>query len=79
MKKFSVDRIGEPSECIRAHAQSARNIRIKGYSSIRNSNTELSTIVCNAGMRIVEIRQFCNLPEDAQSLMRAKHGILKLA
>jgi magnesium chelatase family protein len=49
-----------------------------------------SDIVCNADMRVGEIRQFCKLPEDGQSLMqaamtqlnlsvRAYHRILKLA
>jgi magnesium chelatase family protein len=49
-----------------------------------------SDIVCNADMRVGEIRQFLKLPEDGQSLMRAAmtqlnlsarayHRILKLA
>jgi magnesium chelatase family protein len=89
-EKLSGDRVGESSEAIRARVQAARNIQTKRYSSIRKSNTELSNIVCNADMRVGEIRQFCKLPEEGQSLMRAAmtqlnlsarayHRILKLA
>jgi magnesium chelatase family protein len=89
-EKLSGDRVGESSEAIRARVQAARNIQTKRYSSIRNSNTELSHIVCNADMRVGEIRQFCKLPDEGQRLMRAAmtqlnlsarayHRILKLA
>lgn len=89
-EKLSGDRIGETSASIRARVQAARDIQIQRYSSIRNSNIELSGIVCNADMRIGEIRQFCQLQEEGQSLMRAAmsqlnlsarayHRILKLA
>ncbi len=84
-EKLSGDRVGEPSECIRARVQTARNIQLKRFS--QNGSTD---IICNADMRIGEIRQFCKLPEDGQSLMRsamsqlnlsarAYHRILKLA
>jgi magnesium chelatase family protein len=65
-EKLSGDRVGELSECIRARVQAARNIQTKRFSSHGSSD-----IVCNADMRVGEIRQFCKLPEDAQSLMRA--------
>lgn len=89
-EKLSGDRVGEPSECIRARVQAARDIQIKRYSNIRNSNSELSSIICNADMRIGEIRQFCKLSDERQGLMRAAmtqlnlsarayHRILKLA
>src|SRR5512145_246491 len=84
-EKLSGDRIGESSESIRARVQAARNIQ-----QARFSNIESSDIVSNADMRVGEIRQFCKLPEDGQSLMRAAmsqlslsarayHRILKLA
>jgi magnesium chelatase family protein len=84
-EKLSADRVGESSECIRARVQAARNIQQARFSKIESSD-----IVCNADMRVGEIRQFCKLPEDAQSLMRAAmsqlnlsarayHRILKLA
>lgn len=49
----------------------------------RFSNNGPSDLISNADMRVGEIRQFCKLPEDGQSLMRATsarayHRILKL-
>jgi magnesium chelatase family protein len=73
-EKLSSDRVGEPSECIRARVQAARNIQ-----QSRFSNIEASDIVCNADMRVGEIRQFCKLPEDGQSLMRADMSQLNLS
>jgi magnesium chelatase family protein len=70
-EKLSGDRIGETGASIRARVQAARDIQTKRYSSIRNSNTELSNIVCNADMRIGEIRQFCRLqacPERVEGM-----------
>ena len=89
-EKLSGDRVGESSESIRGRVQTARNIQTKRYSSNRNSNTEYSNIVCNADMRVGEIRQFCRVGDDGQRLMRAAmtqlnlsarayHRILKLA
>src|SRR5512134_2558049 len=84
-EKLSADRLGETSASIRARVQAARNIQQQRFS-----NNGSSDIVCNADMRVGEIRQFCRLPEDGQSLMRAAmtqlnlsarayHRILKLA
>ena len=84
-EKLSGDPVGEPSECIRARVQAARNIQLQRFSANGSSD-----VICNADMRIGEIRQFCRLPEDGQSLMRAAmsqlnlsarayHRILKLA
>jgi magnesium chelatase family protein len=105
-EKLSGDRVGEPSECIRARVQAARDIQTKRFglrprsvpTSAQSQETLRpaqdsalhSNIVCNADMRVGEIRQFCKLPEDGQSLMRAAmsqlnlsarayHRILKLA
>jgi magnesium chelatase family protein len=84
-EKLSGDRMGESSECIRARVQAARDIQNKRFSGNGSSD-----IVCNADMRVGEIRQYCKLPEEGQSLMRAAmsqlnlsarayHRILKLA
>jgi magnesium chelatase family protein len=77
--------MGETSESIRKPVQAARNIQQKRFS--RNGSAD---IVCNADMRVGEIRQFCKLQDEGQSLMRAAmtqlnlsarayHRILKLA
>ena len=82
-EKLSGDRVGETSEVIRARVQAARDIQ-------RFSNNGSSDIICNADMRVGEIRQFCKLQDEGQSLMRAAmtqlnlsarayHRILKLA
>jgi magnesium chelatase family protein len=84
-EKLSADRVAESSDSIRARVQAARNIQLQRFSKIETLN-----IVCNADMHIGEIRQFCKLKEDGQSLMRAAmsqlnlsarayHRILKLA
>jgi magnesium chelatase family protein len=65
--------------------QAARDIQNKRFS-----NNGASDIVCNADMRVGEVRQFCDLQAEGQSLMRsamtqlnlsarAYHRILKLA
>jgi len=84
-EKLSGDRVGESSEAIRARVQAARNIQLARFSKI-----ESSQIVANADMRVGEIRQFCKLQDEGQSLMRAAmtqlnlsargyHRVLKLA
>src|SRR5678815_1609709 len=73
-EKLSGDRVGESSECIRARVQAARDIQLKRFS--KNGSSD---IVCNADMRVGEIRQFCKLPEEGQSLMRAAMTQLNLS
>ena len=83
-EKLSGDRVGESSASIRQRVQAARNIQQQRFL---NSNSD---IICNADMRVGEIRQFCQLQDEGQSLMRAAmsqmnlsarayHRILKLA
>jgi len=83
-EKLSGDRLSESSESIRARVQAARNIQQNRFSGAN------SDIICNADMRVGEIRQFCKLQDEGQSLMRAAmsqmnlsarayHRILKLA
>jgi len=73
-EKLSGDQVGESSELIRARVQAARNIQQARFTNPehRLSNYGSSAdIVCNADMRVGEIRQYCKLPEEGQSLMRA--------
>ena len=65
-EKLSGDRLCESSNSIRERVQKARDIQNQRYSNIEASN-----IVCNADMRVGEIRQFCRLQDESQSLMRA--------
>jgi magnesium chelatase family protein len=84
-EKLSGNRLGETSESIRKRVQAARDIQ-----NNRFANGESKDIVCNADMRVGEVRQFCQLQAEGQSLMRsamsqlnlsarAYHRILKLA
>ena len=103
-EKLIRDRVGESSDSIRARVQAARDIQSKrfGIRSLPTSaqsqktlrhaqdNALPSSIVCNADMRVGDIRRFCKLQAEGQSLMRAAmphlnlstrayHRILKLA
>jgi len=84
-EKLSGNKLSESSETIPARVQAARDIQNKRFTS--GGSTD---ILCNADMRVGQIRQFCVLQTEGQSLMRsamtqlnlsarAYHRILKLA
>jgi len=73
-EKLSGNKTSETSESIRARVQAARNIQQTRFSNIASSN-----IVGNADMRIGEIRQFCQLQAEGQSLMRSAMSQLNLS
>ncbi len=84
-EKLSGNKISETSESIRNRVQAARDIQYKRFA-----NGKATDIVCNADMRIGEVRQFCQLQAEGQNLMRsamrqlqlsarAYHRILKLS
>ena len=69
--KLSSDRLGESSATIRARVETARQIqriRFKG-----------SEFVCNADMRVAEVRKFCKLDDAGDSLVRAAMSQLNLS
>jgi magnesium chelatase family protein len=81
-EKLADPRLGEKSEKIRARVESAREIQRKRLAG--------SKISCNSGMTPAEVREYCQLDDSAQSLLkaamkqlylsaRAFHRILKLA
>jgi magnesium chelatase family protein len=85
-EKLSGDRLGESSEAIRARVQAARDVQRARFLVLDSKHP----IFCNADMRVGEIRKFCKLQDEGQSLMRAAmsqmnlsarayHRILKLA
>jgi magnesium chelatase family protein len=89
-EKLSADRVGETSASIRARVQAARNIQGARFPNHQATNYQSTDIICNADMRVGEIRQFCRLQDEGQRLMRsamtqlnlsarAYHRILKLA
>ena len=81
-EKLSSDRLGESSAAIRQRVQAARQRQLDRFSG--------TNIICNADMRVAEVRKFCKLDETGDSLVRAAmsqmnlsarayHRILKLA
>ena len=73
-EKLSGNRVSESSESIRARVKTARDIQNKRFT-----NGKTTDIVCNADMRIGEIRQFCQLQPEGQSLMRSAMSQLQLS
>jgi len=65
-EKLSGDRVGETGAAIRAHVQAARDIQQLRFTNT-NLMTSSATPVCASG----EIRQFCKLQDEGQSLMWA--------
>jgi magnesium chelatase family protein len=90
-EKLSDQRLGEPSECVRARVEAARQIQRERFASEDQKAGSISnTVTCNADMRVAEIRKYCALDETSRSLMktamsqlqlsaRAYHRILKLS
>ncbi len=92
-EKLSGNKLSESSDVIRQRVQAARNIqqtRFTNPDSRSSNNSSSNNIISNADMRIGEIRQFCQLQDEGQNLMRsamsqlqlsarAYHRILKLA
>jgi predicted ATPase with chaperone activity len=85
-EKLGGDRLGESSGVIRARVQAARDIQRARFAKLDSKHA----IFCNADIHVGEIRQFCKLQDEGQSLMRAAmselnlsarayHRILKLA
>ncbi len=70
-EKLSGDRVGESSKSIRERVQAARDIQLKRFTNYRSANYQPTDIVCNADMRVGEIRQFCKVGDEGQRLMRA--------
>jgi magnesium chelatase family protein len=73
-EKLSGNKMSETSEAIRQRVQAARELQ-----RIRFANNGSSDIICNADMRIGEIRQFCQLQAEGQSLMRSAMSQLQLS
>jgi magnesium chelatase family protein len=65
--------MGETSELIRKRVQAARNIQKQRFASSQ------SDIICNADMRVGEIRQFCKLHDEGGVLSLSKHQSLMQA
>jgi len=83
-EKLSDNRRGEPSDEIRTRVEAARQCQRERFAGLDNG------VMTNADMRVAEVRQFCELDEAGQTLIkavmtqlqlsaRAYHRILKLS
>ena len=81
-EKLADDRLGEPSSVVQARVEAARSLQLERFSGTR--------LTSNSEMTPTEIREFCQVEESAQNLLktamkqlylsaRAFHRILKLA
>ncbi len=81
-EKLTEERMGESSEEVRSRVKRARSIQQQRFQGTK--------LTCNAEMTPVEVRDFCQVEAEAQSLLRAAmkqlalsarafHRILKLA
>jgi len=88
-EKLSEDRLVEPSAVIQERVEAAREIQRERFG-VRATHASSQLITCNADMRPAQIRQYCQLDETCNSLMRsamnqmqlsarAYHRVLKLA
>jgi magnesium chelatase family protein len=88
-EKLSDDRLGEPSSAVQARVEAARE-RQRQRFAVGVIHESPLRINCNAGMRPAQVREFCQLDETSNSLMRtamhqmqlsarAYHRVLKLA
>jgi magnesium chelatase family protein len=84
-QKLSGDRTGEASAVIQQRVEAARKKQRERFSNdhgagvgSRKLNVGSMDIVCNADMRVGEIRQFCKLDEAGESLIRAAMGQMNL-
>ncbi len=73
-EKLSSDRLGEASADIRQRVQAARQRQLERFSQ-----SGAGDIVCNADMRVAEVRKFCKLDETGDSLVRAAMSQLNLS
>ncbi|MEJ5223585.1 MAG: ATP-binding protein, partial [Anaerolineales bacterium] len=72
--KLSSDRLGEPSAVIRQRVQAARERQSRRFAGLKSAG-----VVCNADMRVAEVRQFCKLDETGESLVRAAMSQMNLS
>jgi magnesium chelatase family protein len=70
-EKLSSERLGESSGDIRKRVEAARQRQRERFSG--------SDIVCNADMRVGEIRKICKLDETGESLIKAAMSQLQLS
>ena len=72
-EKLSDNRRGEASDDIRARVEKARQRQRERFASLDNG------VMTNADMRVAEVRQFCELDDEGQTLIKAAMTLLQLS
>ena len=72
-EKLSDNRRGEASDDIRARVEQARQRQRERFAGLDNG------VMTNADMRIAEVRQFCELDDAGQTLIKAAMTQLQLS
>jgi magnesium chelatase family protein len=75
-EKSSGNKVSESFKSIRQRIQAARNIQQGRFS---NPDSRISNIVCNADMRVGQVRQFCKLDDQNQDLILSAMTQLNLS
>ena len=88
-QKLSGDRTGEASTVIQERVEAARKRQRERFQVLRKRGLDQRSretshsageqmVMCNADMRVGEIRQFCKLDEAGEGLIRAAMGQMNL-
>ena len=72
-EKLSDSRRGESSDEIHARVKVARSRQRERFADINNG------VITNADMRVAEVRQFCELDNTGQQLIKAAMAQLQLS
>jgi magnesium chelatase family protein len=82
-QKLSDDRLGEPSARIRERVESARKIQRArfdgGAAAPLKASAGTDSVFTNADMRVGEIRRYCRLDAEGETLVRAAMGQMNLS
>jgi magnesium chelatase family protein len=89
-QKLSDERLGEASAAIRGRVERARDIQRRRFDGSMDSSGGTSperraerhpdgNMVCNADMRVGEIRKYCRLEAGGEALVRAAMGQMNLS
>ena len=77
-EKLSDDRLGELSANVQARVEAARERQRERFAN-EQKNKGANSIACNADMRPAEVRDFCQLDETSNSLMRSAMNQMQLS
>ncbi len=77
-EKLTEQRLGEPSEAVRARVEAARE-KQRGRFAASGGDCAAADIACNADMRPADVRKYCKLDEAGNALIRTAMAQLQLS